>query len=121
MVFKIKEISAIRIFSSDLKKSCEFYKALFDQEPIEETENFISFKIGKTCFDITSPDAKNPQSQGGSVGYWLVDDIHIVLKKVEQLGGRLYRGPLKVTETQRTIMQIQDPSGNIIGFESPIK
>lgn len=119
MSIKIKEVSAIRIFSNDIKKSCTFYKALFNQEPIEELEFFVSFKVGGSCFDITVPDAKNPFSQGGSVGYWLVDDVQVVLKKVEELGGKLYRGPLKVPETQRTIMQIQDPFGNVVGFESP--
>ena len=119
MSFNIKEVSAIRIFANDLQKSRNFYKALFNQEPVEDLEFFVSFKVGGTCFDITVSDAKNPFSQGGSVGYWLVDDIEVVLKKVEALGGKLYRGPLKVPETQRTIMQIQDPFGNVIGFEAP--
>ncbi|WP_413574564.1 VOC family protein [Bdellovibrio sp. HCB290] len=118
MSFKIKEVSAIRIFSNDIKKSRDFYAALFAQEPIEDLESFVSFKIGGSCFDITMPDSKNPHSQGGSVGYWLVDNIDAVLKKVEGLGGKLYRGPLNVPETQRTIMQIQDPTGSVIGFEA---
>ncbi len=37
----------------------------------------------------------------------------------EKIGGQVYRGPLKVLEIQRTILQIQDPFGNIIGFEAP--
>lgn len=121
MSFEIKEVSAIRIFSNDIKKSRDFYKALFNQDPIEDLDFFVSFKIGGSCFDITVPDAKNPFSQGGSVGYWLVDSIEVVLKKVEELGGKLYRGPLKVPETQRTIMQVQDPFGNVLGFEAPLK
>ncbi len=119
MSFKIEEVSAIRIFATDIKKSRDFYRALFNQEPMEDLEFFVSFKIGGSCFDITVPDAKNPFSHGGSVGYWLVDSIDLALKKAEELGGKLYRGPLKVPETQRTIMQIQDPCGNVIGFEAP--
>lgn len=46
--------------------------------------------------------------------------IHPVLERVKTLGGELYRGPLKVVETQRIIMQIKDPFGNIIGFEAPL-
>lgn len=119
MVFEIKEVSAIRIFSNDVRKSRDWYRALFNSEPIEDLEFFASFKIGGTCFDITVPDAKNPFSHGGSVGYWLVDNIDVVLRRVEELGGKLYRGPLKVPETQRIIMQIQDPFGNVLGFEAP--
>lgn len=119
MSFKIKEFAGIRIFSNDVQKSRDWYKALFNQDPIEDLEFFVSFKINGTCFDITVPDTKNPFSPGGAVGYWLVDNIENVLKRVEELDGKLYRGPLRVSEMQRTIMQIQDPFGNIIGFEAP--
>jgi hypothetical protein len=51
MSFKIKEVSAIRIFSNDIKKSRDFYKTLFNQEPVEDLELFVSFKIGGSCFE----------------------------------------------------------------------
>jgi predicted enzyme related to lactoylglutathione lyase len=35
-----------------------------------------------------------------------------------ELGGEIYRGPLRVEEVRRTIVQIKDPMGNIIGFEA---
>lgn len=120
MDFKIKEFSTIRIFSNDLQKSRDWYKAFFGLDPIEDSEFFVSFKIGQFNFDITIPDHKNPFSSGGSVGYWLVGNIETVVKKAEDLGGKLYRGPLVVPEIQRTILQIQDPFGNIIGFESQL-
>ena len=118
MEFRIQSVSAIRIFANDLRKSRDFYRALFNLEPIEDSEFFVSFKIGPPCFDITVPDAKNPFSPGGSVGYWLVDRLETVQKRVKDLGGEVYRGPLKVVETQTTITQIRDPFGNIVGFES---
>ncbi len=42
------------------------------------------------------------------------------LQKAELLDGKLYRGPLKVPEIQIQILQIQDPFGNVLGFESSI-
>lgn len=120
MNFQIKSFSTLRIFSSDLRKSRDWYEKFFGQSPIEDLENFISFQIGNTKFDITAPDQKNPFSTGGSIGYWLVDDINSVLKKAEQIGAKLYRGPLIVPEIQRQILQIQDPFGNVLGFESSL-
>lgn len=121
MSFRVHEFASLRIFSNDLKKCRDWYKVFFNQNPIEDLEFFVSFKISGVCFDITVPDTKNPHSTVGSVGYWLVDDVEAVLKHAEKLGGRLYRGPLKVEETGRTILQIQDPFGNILGFESKFK
>ncbi|MCM2352160.1 MAG: hypothetical protein NDI63_00995 [Pseudobdellovibrio sp.] len=120
MNFQVKEFATIRIFSNDLKRSREYYEKFFGLSPVEDSEFFVSFKVGQTNLDITVPDQKNPFSTGGSVGYWLVDDINLVLKKAELLGGKLYRGPLKVLEIQRQILQIQDPFGNVLGFESPL-
>ena len=119
MKFELARFSTIRIFVKDVKESRDWYAQLFDLNPIEDIDGFVSFNLAGTCFDIVSQDDKNPFSIGGSAGYWLVDDVDLVLKKAEMLGGKLYRGPLKVPEIQRTIMQIQDPFGNVIGFESP--
>jgi len=119
MSFTIKEFATVRLISTDLAKTRDWYRSFFGQEPVEDSAHFVSFKIAGVSFDITLPDSKNPFSAGGSIGYWLVDDLAAVLKKAEALGGKLYRGPLEVSETGRSIMQIQDPFGNVIGFEAP--
>jgi predicted enzyme related to lactoylglutathione lyase len=84
------------------------------------TKTCFSFKINETYFDISLADTKSPLSTGGSVGYWLVDNLEGVIKRAQELGGSIYRGPLRVPEIQRTIVQIQDPYGNVIGFEAPL-
>lgn len=120
MAFEIKGFTTIRLISNDISKSRDWYIKLFNQNPIEDLNIFVSFNICGVCFDITTADSKNPISTGGSIGYWLVDDIDLVLKKVNEIGGELFRGPLIIEETKRKIMQIKDPFGNIIGFESPL-
>ena len=119
MTFKVKCFATLRLSVNDVSKSKSWYKALFETEPIEETEKFVSFKINETFLDISEADSKTPVSTGGSVGYWLVDSLDELIKKSVSIGGEIYRGPLKVPETQRTIVQIKDPFGNIIGFEAP--
>lgn len=121
MSFKIKNFATIRISSTDVAKSRDWYRSLLDIDPIEDLENFVSFKIGDTCFDISLADEKSPSSPGGSVGYWLVDDLDAVMKRAIEIGGEIYRGPLDVNEVQRTIVQIKDPCGNVIGFEAAFK
>ncbi|MBL7688110.1 MAG: VOC family protein [Bdellovibrionaceae bacterium] len=120
MELKITRVAAIRLLTSDLQKSRDFYRALFNHDPVEDSETFVSFRLGESHFDIAVADAKNPVSQGGSVGYWLVDDLGVLLKRASELGATIYRGPLPVPQIQRTIVQIQDPCGGIVGFEAPI-
>lgn len=121
MNLKIKNFATIRICSSDVQKSKHWYKNFLGLEPIEDLENFVSFKICGVCLDISEADLKSPSSQGGAVGYWLVDDMEVAIKKAIELGGTVYRGPLRVEEVNRTIVQIRDPIGNVIGLEEDYK
>ena len=118
MSFKVKNFSTIRIHVEDVTKSRQWYQSFFGLAPVEDLENFASFKIGQTYLDIALSDAKSPLSRGGSVGYWLVDNLEEAINHATKLGGKVYRGPLKVNEIQRTIVQILDPHGNVFGLEA---
>ena len=118
MSFQVQSFQTIRMTVTDIAKSRDWYKVLFNIEPIEDLPNFVSFKIGSVNFDITVADAKSPLSAGGSVGYWLVNDLDELIKKVTAMGGSIYRGPLRVEQIRRTILQVKDPFGNVVGFES---
>lgn len=117
---QIGSLQTVRITVTNIQKSRDWYKELFNIEPVEDQDNFVSFKVGAINFDIAQADDKSPLSTGGSVAYWLVNDLDLLLQRIEALGGSVYRGPLKVPEIQRTILQVKDPFGNIIGFEAPL-
>ena len=114
---QIRHFQTLRLFSADVARSASYYRQLLGVEPVEELDGFVSFVIAGVCLDISTADEKSPASPGGAVGYWLVDSLQAVIDRAEQLGGRAYRGPLRVEETQRTILQIQDPLGGVVGFE----
>ena len=86
----------------------------------ENLDDFVSFRIAGTCFDICLADEKSSQSCGGTVGYWLVDSLEGLIERATAIGGAIYRGPTRVTEMQRAIVQIIDPDGNVVGFEAPL-
>lgn len=121
MTFKIKNFSTIRISVANVQESRDWYKAFLGIEPIENLENFVSFRIENTVLDLVLADQKSPLSTGGSVGYWLVDNLNEAISKAQNLGGRIYRGPLSVEEARKTIVQIMDPCGNVIGLESTLE
>lgn len=121
MSFKIKNFATIRLSVTNIEKSRDWYKSFFGIDPVEDLEDFVSFKIGQTCFDIAAADHKSPVSTGGSVGYWLVDDLDAAVAHAIELGAKIYRGPLKVDEVRRTIVQLLDPQGNVLGFEAEYK
>lgn len=86
-------------------------------EPIEDLINFASFKIGSTYLNFHLADALSPHSTGGTVVYWRADDVQETISRATALGGSLYRRPLYVKESSKTIAQIIDPFGNVFGIE----
>ncbi len=116
MNFKIESLSTIRMHVLNVADSSIWYQSFFDQIPTEKNDKFASFKIANVIFELVEPDDRSPQSKGGSVGYWRVDNLSVAIQHAINLRGKIYRGPLKVAETQQTIAQIQDPYGNILGL-----
>lgn len=119
--FQILNFATIRLSVQDVPAAQSWYRQFFAIEPIESSAHFVSFALGQTRFDICAADMKSPVSKGGSTGYWLVDNLESAIAKAIALGGKVYRGPLDVEETQRTIVQIEDASGNIFGLEGKLK
>ena len=118
MSFKVINLATIRVCVLSVQQSRDWYKSFFGIEPVEDLDDFVSFSVGGAIFDIALADQKSPISTGGSVGYWLVDNLEEAISKATNSGGKVYRGPLRVEEVRRTIVQIMDPYGNVIGLES---
>lgn len=114
---KISGLITNLMFVDNIAKSAKFYEQLFQVTPIELEENFCSFKFGSSYFNLHPSDELSPISKGGSVGYWHVEDLSYFVKHAESIGAKVYRGPLYVKEINRTICQLEDPMGNIIGVE----
>ena len=120
MMSKVFGLRTLRLISNNISESSKFYQALFDVEPVEVQQKFVSFLIGNSVLDICLEDDKNHCSTGGSIGYWQVEDLEYFIKKASELGGEIFRGPIEVKETNTKIVQIKDPCGSIIGLEQAL-
>ena len=105
------------LFVDDIAKSREYYMKFLELHPVEDLENFISFQIGDNFINLHLADAKSPLSTGGCVCYLQVANIDFWVKKATDIGGAIWRGPLKLDNGQ-ILYQIIDPFGNVIGLES---
>jgi predicted enzyme related to lactoylglutathione lyase len=117
----ILKLATIRIITKDFKASKDFVEKLFEISPIEDQEEFASYMLEGTILDLVQEDEKNSSSSSGTIPYWEVRELDEVLKKVENLGGELYRGPLLVEETLQRIAQIKSGCGLVLGFEQRIQ
>lgn len=106
----------IYLFTPDLTASKDWYKKVLKIEPTMGIENFVEFRLnGNNGLCLHHADAKSPLSTGGSVGYWKVMNFNATIEHFKMHGVKIYRGPLKI-ENGKTICQILDPIGNVIGL-----
>ena len=120
MSFPKAHIAALRLCSSDVARTGAWLKFLLDFAPVEEMSAFVSFELAKGRLEICRADTKNPTSTGGSIGYLHVEDLDLILRRNQESGGSVFRGPLDVPEIQRRIVQLRGPCGMIVGFESVV-
>jgi predicted enzyme related to lactoylglutathione lyase len=115
---QFKDVRTVRILSQNVQLSSEWYSRLFGMPPKESENNFVRFELDGFGFEIVLADDKNPFSQGGTVAYFAVEDLKTAIEACLTLGGKLYRGPLNIPEARKTIAQVQDLFGNVIGLEA---
>lgn len=114
------KLSTIRLITKNVETSDVFLRGVFDFVVVEQEKSFISYRLGNIIVDLILEDDKNPASLGGTIIYFLAESIDMLLEKIKNLGGEVYRGPLVVTEIGKRIIQVKDPTGLVLGFEETL-
>ncbi len=65
--------------------------------------------------EVVQEDDKVGAGNQGTVLYWSVPSLTAAIKHFEELGAKLYRGPMFI-ENGLGMCQVQDPFGNLIGL-----
>lgn len=118
-------IATVLVHVSDVKAGIAWYQLAFPAAVLTYIEefNFDFLDIGGIQLEIVPSDEKVSSGACGSVVYWQVSDFGIALLHMQNIGAKLYRGPMEI-ENGQTICQVQDPWGNCIGlrgFSNPSK
>ncbi|PHM65418.1 Var1 [Xenorhabdus stockiae] len=101
----------------DVSQGLEWYKQAFPEaESIYLKEfNFTILKIRNFILEIVQADEKVYAGKNGTVLYWSVPCLKSAIHNFEEIGAKLYRGPMKI-ENNLGMCQLEDPFGNLIGL-----
>lgn len=110
-------IISILVHVPDWRVATEWYAAAFPQATRirHEPDDFGHLDVEGVALEIVNADSKVASGAAGTVVYWAVDDLQQALRRLEGLGGMLYRGPMEI-EGGHWICQVRDPWGNCIGL-----
>lgn len=110
-------IKAVFMFVKNIKQSSAWYAEVFNLPLAIAEKNFALIKVGEVELCFHRADSKSPVSTGNSVTYWSVECLANSMKKLQEKGGSIYRGPIPIPESREGICQIKDPFGNVFGLQ----
>lgn len=113
----IETISAITLFVSDMKRSCQFYRSLgFELKYGGDAANFTSFYAGESFLNLAAHSA--PQMQWGRVIFY-VEDVDAFYQKAIEAGHKPEFRP-RDAEWGERYFHLRDPDGHELSFAHPL-
>ena len=120
----LRGLTTVNFFADDVAAARAWYTDLLGVEPyfvrpVEGTPAYVEFRIGDYQHELGIVDSRfaahgRPESTGGAVVYWHVDDVQASFERLLGMGAAVHeqpveRGPGFVTAS------VVDPFGNILG------
>lgn len=120
----LRGLTTVTLFAEDVQAAAAWYTDLLGVEPyfarpIEGPPAYVEFRIGDYQHELGIVDSRfsphgKPETPGGPVTYWHVDDVEGSFERLLSLGATVHekpteRGPGFVTAS------VVDPFGNILG------
>jgi predicted enzyme related to lactoylglutathione lyase len=103
----------------DLAKAKAWYSKTFDIAPYFDEPFYVGFNVGGFELGL-DPDAGGQKAgPGGSVAYWGVKDLAMVVRDITSRGAEIV-SPLQDVGDGIKVATARDPFGNVIGLiENP--
>ncbi|MBC7691407.1 MAG: glyoxalase [Methylotenera sp.] len=106
---------SVMFFVSDVPAAAKWYGELLETDPFHVLPDIPVIRLGHTEIWFHLADSKVSSGKAGTVTYWRVADFSAAIRRAEERGGVVYRGPLEI-EDGDAICQIADPFGNLFGL-----
>lgn len=97
---------------SDIAKSRDFYRDLFQTAPFVDESYYVGFMIGATQVGLAPGE---PTGGAGTLPYWTTPDIQTAIDSAKSNGGEVTREPRDVGGG-KLVAVINDPDGNALGL-----
>jgi len=115
-------IAAVMVHVASVDEAMAWYQRAFPNAVRRRllTPAFEFLVVNGIRLEFVPADAKVASGPAGTVVYWQVPDFDDALQHLQDIGARLYRGPMPIEDGQ-AMCQVQDPWGNCIGLRGPRK
>jgi predicted enzyme related to lactoylglutathione lyase len=118
----LRGLTTVRFHAADLEAAKRWYTELLGIAPYFERPGYAEFRIGDYQHELGLLDSKyvtelgaHPDTAGGTVAYWHVDDVRATLDRVLALGAVAHE-PLREFGEGFVGASVVDPFGNILGI-----
>jgi predicted enzyme related to lactoylglutathione lyase len=115
----VKGLATVIYHVTDVDHAKTWYAGVFQQQPYFDEPFYVGFNIAGYELGLDPNPAGGSPGRGGSVAYWLVDDIEVAVRYFVEAGASAASGPQDVGGGIQ-VATVTDPFGNPIGLiENP--
>lgn len=115
----VKGLATVIYHVPDVDRAKAWYAAAFQQQPYFDEPFYVGFNIGGYELGLDPNPGGGTPGRGGSVAYWLVDNIEAAVRHFVEAGANLASGSQDVGDGIK-VATVSDPFGNPIGLiENP--
>ncbi|MCX4791920.1 VOC family protein [Streptomyces sp. NBC_01221] len=114
-------VRTVMVFADDPERSARWWASVLGTEVHFDAAGasvYAWVDVGDIELGFHPADPVNNPPGASPVVYWSVDNVAAVRQRLLAAGCTHHRGPLAVDDT-RTICQIKDPFGTVIGLDGP--
>jgi predicted enzyme related to lactoylglutathione lyase len=102
-------------FVGDLAAATDWYAARLELQPAVRARQLVMFDVAGGRVTLHEADDFNQPGPAGTVPYWTVDSVDVVVAEWSRHGATAHRGP-KTIMTGERLCQVLDPFGNLFGL-----
>jgi predicted enzyme related to lactoylglutathione lyase len=115
----VKGLATVIYHVTDVDRAKAWYAGAFQQQPYFDEPFYVGFNINGYELGLDPNPADGPPGRGGSVAYWLVEDIESAVRHFVGAGASVATASQDVGGGIK-VATVTDPFGNLIGLiENP--
>ena len=113
--------NSILLSTEDPKKLSDFYKKVFEKDPVMDEDVYVGFLVGSAFFSIGGHDKIHGKSPNPDriLFNFETKDVKGEFERIKGLGAEVIKEPYEVGEGGFWVATFADPDGNYFQLVSP--
>ena len=117
------KFNSVLIFSENPKELADFYKKVFESDPIWDNGGFTGFQVGGGMIMVGPHDKVHGENKTPErmILNYEIEEVEYEFKRIKDLGAKIVAEPYNPGEDKKMMLAtFEDPDGNYFQLATPM-